>query len=166
MAWHPTSPGLLMVQCINQEGIFYVWDEQESEPRVNLAPFKKLLGRSEARWISDTRSQETNLEPSDIPREKDAMVYFGDTTQYVLISAAGSDVTFNGEATSLPGGDLGGVESDERLNRKTPPQTVEPHGAIDDVSRLSPSRTHPFDEGPEMDDTFRFQRHITESRFQ
>ncbi|KAI9817446.1 MAG: hypothetical protein M1827_001056 [Pycnora praestabilis] len=86
VAWHPTIGGLLLIHCVREEGVIFLWNARWAEPRVVKLPMDKLTGKYEARWISKT--EDPGSSKSDFPSHHNlddrARIIVGDGQHYLL----------------------------------------------------------------------------------
>ncbi|KAF2087148.1 tricorn protease domain 2-containing protein, partial [Saccharata proteae CBS 121410] len=54
LSWHPSNPHLLLIQCVHEEPIIYLWDATKDEPQIIGVPLEKTAGglKLDARWLS------------------------------------------------------------------------------------------------------------------
>ncbi|KAI9842702.1 MAG: hypothetical protein M1837_006987 [Sclerophora amabilis] len=167
--WHPTTPGLLLTQCVNQEGVIYLWREGWDAPQVVKTPLEKLVGKSRAVWIVDSKQPDSSSEPdpssfsSDVAK-RSPLFFLGDTMQYVLGHALIEELERPGslEQTNASGVTEGSAE-------RTEDQSVGPYMSAEKsvtdnapqlFSRSSPSNTELFEDSVDVDvdDTFHYRK--------
>lgn len=63
--WHPTWPNLLLIQCIQDEPLLYLWDALSFPPQTLDVPFSKSSGRLDAHWLNAVANKKPALLFSD-----------------------------------------------------------------------------------------------------
>jgi hypothetical protein len=135
VAWHPTNPSLLLIQCTHEESTVYIYDTSASIPYTITLPLLKSTGHFFARWLLT----ETDKKPA---------FTFGDSGNFIVVWPDGKDVIVRFEAEDGSQVD----ESDDSLfeiltGRKSPSKRM-----VDSTEVLV---SDVDDEGTElMDDTF------------
>lgn len=144
--WHLTCSDLLMIHCVNDDRIVYLWSADWEQPRIIAMPIQKLAGKQEARWIY--------TKPNHRPR-----ILFGDAQNYVIGSVPRE-----------------GTETESPIRKFVTVGNPEPLFDEGDSFDLSPARFlqegSSGDDGlsgrssglsGEVDDTFHYRRHVANS---
>ncbi|KAI9878829.1 MAG: hypothetical protein M1830_010398 [Pleopsidium flavum] len=74
--WHASCSDLLMLHCVNEDPLVYLWSSNWDQPRIVAIPLEKLAGRQDVRWIYTTSDQRPTM-------------MFGDAQNYVVGSVRG-----------------------------------------------------------------------------
>ena len=77
--WHPNLPHLLLIQCLQDEQVLYLWDATTSTPTSIPVSFSKSQGRVDMSWIATAA-------------DKKPAVFLGDSHSCVIIWPDGRDV--------------------------------------------------------------------------
>lgn len=51
LSWHPSRADLLMIACIHDESIVYLWSASTDSPMVLVAPLRRAGGKLECNWL-------------------------------------------------------------------------------------------------------------------
>ncbi|KAI9701158.1 MAG: hypothetical protein M1836_001827 [Candelina mexicana] len=81
LLWHPTIPELLMIVCVQDEGIVYLWSAEWTEPRIFTVPLEKVVGKFEARWLGQSESDDPLQSKAKGPQPT---MIFSDSSRYLL----------------------------------------------------------------------------------
>jgi len=101
LAWHPTQPSMLLLQCAHDDPVLYLWEGPTIAPSVlPIAPLSRAL-KAPAQWLA-SRAGAAPAAPHGKPA-----ILFGDARTAVVAWPQGRD----GEDDELPAG--GGARDDE-----------------------------------------------------
>jgi hypothetical protein len=65
LAWHPSRPELLLINCSLDETVLHLWNSNKMEPVVTTLPSKKPSGKPDIRWLGNSSTTETAIHVSD-----------------------------------------------------------------------------------------------------
>ncbi|KAF2815793.1 TolB, C-terminal domain-containing protein [Mytilinidion resinicola] len=144
LLWHPTIPDLLLIQCIQDDPIVYIWSASSDGPEIITIGLQKPAGtapaRLEARWLIT-------------PTNKKPTIVFGHAQGYVLLWPNGRDSILRferdrDERDSTPTGD---DDSEDSLYDILTGRTPIPR--LDDM--MSNYENDDDDDTGRLEDTFR-----------
>ncbi|KAI9808111.1 MAG: hypothetical protein M1825_004568 [Sarcosagium campestre] len=88
VAWHPSVPGLLLVECEDEDGehYIYLWSEVWEHPRIIRAPLKKGRGDSKAvsQWATTMTTTTTTTTTGGSATATRASLVCGYETQSLI----------------------------------------------------------------------------------
>jgi WD40 repeat protein len=77
-SWHPSISSLLLIHCLQDEPIFYLFDTATCTPTVNHVPFQRGTGRLEARWLP-------------VVSDADPAILFSDAKSFLVVRPLGRE---------------------------------------------------------------------------
>ena len=158
LQWHAVRSDLLLINCVTNDNVLYVWSADWSTPRILKVPLERPGGRAEGSWLSSRIDGKTRLLFANIHNHVICRVLDeGETPESPLpvlfpslhkFSATGPEDMFD-EGNSM---DLSPIKL-----------------STNHVTRVigAPEDANAFDrnwDSEEMDDTFDFKRHPAVAR--
>jgi WD40 repeat protein len=83
--WHPTLSHLLLIHCLQDEQVLYIWDSRDPAPKILPVAFSKSLSRVDARWLNTIEGRKT-------------AILIGDTSGSVVVWPEGQDTILRFES--------------------------------------------------------------------
>ncbi|OJD30813.1 wd40 domain protein [Diplodia corticola] len=142
--WHTSIPTLLLIQCVQDDAIIYLWDLGREGARVVNVPFEKPTGKLEAQWLRYGAERRPSL-------------VLGNSHGFVTVWPDGKDAMLKFKHSSSRPGTPGSTDEGEDslyniLTGRTPVPALKDSGSLEDHENSAESTV--------LEDTFLGKRHL------